>query len=326
MITIESPGGLTLIQDRGRHGFRQLGVGWSGAFDQPAASLANSLVSNDADAAVLEVLLGGLRFGAHTTITLAITGAPSGATVSSEDSIREMPFSQRVEIPSGAKVELGVPTVGMRTYVAFAGGIDVEQVLGSRSSDTLSNLGPRPLGVGQVLSLKSDSAKLRTTPPPASRQSDRLTDLPDINSLGSGTTDLASPDLVAALAASATSLSQSDSGTPTLAASSSPHAELVNGNLAELLTKRLWTVGDRSSRIGVRLSGDPLPIDYPSSWESEPTLPGSIQIAPNGELIIFGPDGPTTGGYPVIAVASAEALVRLSQLRPGSQLRLQISA
>lgn len=325
MIMIESPGGLTLIQDQGRHGFRQLGVSWSGVFDGPAAALANSLVTNDPNAAVLEVLFGGLRFIADTAVTLAITGAPLAVALVSGNDIRNVPLNQSVEIPSGAKVEFGVPTVGMRTYVALASGIDAEQVLGSRSSDTLSGLGPSALEEGQILRLISDSDKLRTALSPTGQQPKRLLDQPDFESLSISATDLATPDLVVALAASAASLAHLDSSIPTLKARPSPHSKLITGNLAELLSTRLWTVGDRSSRIGLRLSGDPLPVDYPKTWESEPTLPGSIQIAPDGELIIFGPDGPTTGGYPVIAVASPEAMVHLSQLRPGSQLRLHIS-
>lgn len=351
MITIVSPGPQSLIQDLGRPGFRHLGVSWSGAFDTRSAAQANLLVGNSPDAALIEVLLGGLVFETESDLWIALAGAPAPATITGRSSIpggtptssaeataegaergptipsASAPFDQRFRLPAASRLELGTPATGMRTYVAFAGGIDASPKLGSRSRDTLGELGPEPLAPSQTLALgappmgpagqeQSRAADQSTPAAPATFKSE------DAGNFEPGTTDLASADLAAALAASETSRRD----LPVLQATATAHANLIAGDLAGLLAASPWTVGDRSSRIGIRLSGNPIPIEYPKSWASEPTLPGSIQLAPNGELIIFGPDGPTTGGYPVVAVAQEGALELLSQLRPGSQLKIMINA
>lgn len=320
-ITIESPGTQTLIQDLGRHGFRPLGVSWAGAFDSRAAQQANTLVGNPIGSALLETLMGNLRFRTHQPITMALTGAPLTALVTTASGSFEPAMRSRIDVPTNATVELGTPKTGMRTYIAFAGGIDIDEALGSRSRDTLGELGPEPLAAGQHFRLLAAEPSPPTNDQPPSKKPDLLPDITTANPTALGATDLASVDLVAALAAT----KRQDDTVPVLSARATMHAIVIQGDLAALLRKRTWTVDDRSSRIGIRISSEPLPVDIPSAWESEPTLPGSIQVAPNGELIIFGPDGPTTGGYPVIAVANAEALNTLSQLRPGSQLRIEIN-
>lgn len=140
-------GVLTTVQDRGRPGFAHLGVPRAGALDRPAAELANRLVGNPADAAVLEVTLGGLVLRSEAGVWVAVTGAPAPVTVGSMAGAH----TQAVWLPAGATLGLGTPDAGVRSYVAVAGGIAVEPVLGSRSTDTLAGLGPPPVEAGQVL-------------------------------------------------------------------------------------------------------------------------------------------------------------------------------
>lgn len=135
------------VQDRGRRGLAHLGVPRAGALDGPAALLANRLVGNGPDAAVLEVLLGGLALRADVGRWVAVTGAP--APVSVDGAARS---AGRPEwVPAGATLRLGTPPSGVRSYVAVAGGIDVPPVLGSRSTDTLAWVGPPAVEVGSVL-------------------------------------------------------------------------------------------------------------------------------------------------------------------------------
>jgi biotin-dependent carboxylase-like uncharacterized protein len=145
MITVVRPGPLTTVQDQGRFGYAHLGVPRSGALDQPAARLANALVGNPASAAVLETTLMGcaLRFSAPTRV--AVTGAT--ATVKVDGIV----VSGVIEVAAGALLDVGPAKTGVRSYVAVAGGIDVELVLGSRSTDTLSGLGPPKLTAGMTL-------------------------------------------------------------------------------------------------------------------------------------------------------------------------------
>lgn len=91
-----------------------------------------------------------------------------------------------------------------------------------------------------------------------------------------------------------------------------------------MLTGATWTVRAESNRVGVRLDGPPLPRRIRSELPSEPTWPGAIQVPGDGRPIVFGPDGPVTGGYPVIAVADAPGLDLIAQLRPGDEVSFSL--
>lgn len=153
MLTVLETGPLVTVQDRGRVGHAHLGVPRAGALDAPAAALANRLVGNGPDAAVLEVLLGGLRVINHGPGRwAALSGARADVAVGITSERWAAPFWW----PQGTELSLGVPREGLRSYLAVGGGIDVEPVLGSRSTDTLAWVGPprvvsgAQLAVGEV--------------------------------------------------------------------------------------------------------------------------------------------------------------------------------
>jgi biotin-dependent carboxylase-like uncharacterized protein len=137
-LEVESAGVLTTVQDRGRLGLAHLGVPRAGALDQPAADLANRLLGNDPDAAVLEVTLGGFSARLSAGTWVALTGAGVGH-----------PAARWYD--AGRSVEVPVPAWGVRSYVAVGGGFQVEPVLGSRSTDTLAWVGPPRVEAGAVL-------------------------------------------------------------------------------------------------------------------------------------------------------------------------------
>ena len=141
MLEVLRAGPLTTVQDLGRPGYAHLGVPRSGALDTPALCAANALVGNDSGAAGLEVTLTGCVLRATGPAAVAVTGAPAVVTL---DGV-EVPFGAAFEVGTGETVHIGRTTSGVRTYVAVAGGIDVPPVLGSRSTDTLSGIGPKPL-------------------------------------------------------------------------------------------------------------------------------------------------------------------------------------
>jgi biotin-dependent carboxylase-like uncharacterized protein len=123
-----------------------LGVPRAGACDRRAYELANRLVGNDPGAAVIEVTFGGLVLRADADTVIATTGAPcTGAPLNAPTTLR-----------AGEMLRLGPPRSGLRTYVAVRGGIAVPSVLGSRSTDLLSGLGPAPLRAGDVLPIGSE--------------------------------------------------------------------------------------------------------------------------------------------------------------------------
>jgi biotin-dependent carboxylase-like uncharacterized protein len=136
-----------LVQDRGRPGWAHLGVPRSGALDAPAAALANRLVGNRPSDACLEVVLGGLELVSDEGAWVAVTGALCGVEVDG----RPRDFAAAVRLAAGGLLRLGRPESGLRTYVAVSGGIDLEPVLGSRSTDTLGGVGPPPVVVGDRL-------------------------------------------------------------------------------------------------------------------------------------------------------------------------------
>jgi biotin-dependent carboxylase-like uncharacterized protein len=143
MIEVVRPGPLATVQDLGRAGYAHLGVPSSGAADRPSLCLANRLVGNTEDAAGLELTFGGAALRFAEPAWIAVTGAPL--------SLRPGAMNAPCHVPAGTVVEFGAPSAGVRTYVAVRGGVEVAAVLGSRSTDMLSGLGPAPLSAGDRL-------------------------------------------------------------------------------------------------------------------------------------------------------------------------------
>lgn len=143
MIEVVRPGPLATVQDLGRAGYAHLGVPFSGAADQASLRLANRLVGNAEDAAGLELTFGAAALWFGSAAWIAVTGAPLA--------VRHGAMNAPFHVAAGTVVEFGVPSAGVRTYVAVRGGIDVPPVLGSRSTDVLSGLGPAPLAAGDRL-------------------------------------------------------------------------------------------------------------------------------------------------------------------------------
>ncbi len=175
MIEVLDPGALTTVQDLGRPGWAALGVPRCGALDQPALRLANRLVGNPEEHAGLEVTVTGCRLRVTVAVTVALTGAPAALRVDQ----RPAAFGAPVTVPAGSVLRVGPAAAGVRSYLAVSGGIAVQPVLGSRSSDTLSGLGPAPLAAGDRLPVgapASAPAAVHWTPTrwPASRITPRV--------------------------------------------------------------------------------------------------------------------------------------------------------
>lgn len=146
-LEVVRPGPLSTVQDLGRPGRSELGIGWSGACDRGALGLANRLLGNPEDSAAIEVTFGGLEVRATGALAVAVTGAPCPVTVDGT----AYGCGSAIDVPPGAVVRLGRPAAGLRTYVAVRGGIAVSPVLGSRSTDMLAGVGPERLTEGVAL-------------------------------------------------------------------------------------------------------------------------------------------------------------------------------
>ena len=281
-LEVLATGPRTLVQDLGRTGFAAIGVGRSGAADRAAFQLGARLLAQPYTAAALEVTFGGLSVRAHGIVQLALTGAPAPAAV---DGRRGVGYCGPFALSDGETLTLGAPQVGLRSYLSVRGGIDVPPVLESRSTDTLSGLGPPPVESGDILPVG---------PAPAT--------LPNV--------DLApTPGL---------------SGEPLiLQALRGPRDDWFADIGA--LGARTWTVSSNSDRVGIRLTGEPLQRhDSRTEQElpSEGVVRGSIQVPASGEPVIFLADHPVTGGYPVAAVLLDHDIDRIAQAVPGQQVRI----
>jgi biotin-dependent carboxylase-like uncharacterized protein len=273
-LTVLATGPLTTVQDGGRPGQGALGIGRSGACDRAAARLANRLVGNGPDAAVLEVTLGGLVLRAGADLVVAKTGARCSGAHNAPTALR-----------AGRELRLGLPPTGLRTYVAVRGGIAVEPVLGSRSTDLLSGLGPSALSAGDVLPVGEP-----TGPMPG-------VDLAPV------------PD--------------PPGGEVTVRVLPGPRADWFPPEASAVLTGTAWEVTGESNRIGLRLAGVALERSRTGELASEGMVRGALQVPPSGQPVLFLADAPVTGGYPVIGYVQDADVDRCGQLRPGQTLRFR---
>ena len=280
-LVVVRAGPLTTVQDLGRGGWAHLGVPTSGAADRASLRLANRLVGNRERAAALEVTVGGLEVRAVAALTVAVTGASCPITVAGVPS----PSRTVLPLPAGATLRLGAAVAGVRAYLAVRGGVDVPPVLGSRSTDTLSGLGPAALMDGDVLAAGSEVAGWPV-----------LTIAPGAEPAG---------------------------GTVRLAAIFGPRDGSLAASGRDLLQHTTWRVSHRSDRVGLRLVGPPLPVLATTGMASEGVVRGAIQVPPGGEPVLFLADHPVTGGYPVVAVVAEADVDRAAQLRPGQGLRFE---
>ncbi len=193
-LRVHAAGVLTTVQDAGRPGLAHLGVPRAGWLDPVAARLANRLVGNDEDDAVLEHLLGGLELSCTGAATIAVTGAACPVSV---DGVVAS-HGSAVTVPAGARVRVGTPARGLRCWVAVGGGLRVPCELGSRATDTLSGLGPAPLSAGDALALGSTYG----TPSGVVVWPDVPADLTELRCRPGPRLDWCAPDLADRLAAS----------------------------------------------------------------------------------------------------------------------------
>jgi len=276
-LVVESPGLLTLVQDLGRPGLGHLGVSPSGAFDRSALRQVNLVLGNEAGAAALEVLPGGLVLRAEAPAWMAVTGGAGSITVDGDPQA----YGRAIRLQPGQRLALGAPTAGLRAYVGVAGGFAVPEELGSRSTDTLAGLGPAALRADERLVVGT------ATHPPG------MEDVPTLGRTGELTLDVIL----------------------------GPRDDWFTTAAVRRLLESPWQVSPAANRVGVRLTGPVLERSRHDEMPSEPCVRGSIQVSADGQPIVFGPDHPVTGGYPVIAVVLDRHTDRLAQAAPGQAVR-----
>jgi len=301
-IRVLSPGWLTSVQDAGRSGHAAIGAGVAGAMDSAALRLANALVGNNANAAAIEITLRGPRFRFETDALIALTGA----TIDARCAAQAIPSWRPLAIGAGSELELGDMRRGARTYLAVAGGIDVAEVLGSRSTDINAALGPfhgRGLVAGDELPLADVTperfARLRRALRAASL--DRGGESGEVMAAHWSLDPQPWFDLRGDLPVA--------------------HFDCLDMASRRALFADSFRVGNESNRVGYRLEGPRLKTGAPLELISEGVVTGTVQLPPNGSPIVLMAEAPTTGGYPRIAHVASVDLPRLAQRRPGDHVR-----
>lgn len=188
--------------------------------------------------------------------------------------------------PAGAELHLDWFTHGARAYLAVRGGLDAPRTAGSRSTDSLAGIGPAPLRAGDEVPFAQDAAG--PVPPE------------DLHPWGAPHDDLIEVRLAPG-----------------------PRADWFAPEATAALYESTWTVSNDADRVGIRLDGPRLDRARTHELPSEGMVAGALQVPPSGRPVILGPDGPVTGGYPVIAVVVDADRDMLAQARPGTRLRFR---
>lgn len=295
-VEVVRPGLQLVLEDLGRPGHAALGVSASGTADRRALRAANRAVGNAPGAAAFELAGGGavLRFTGPAVV--AVAGAPAEATiVRSDGPPLPVEHGAATALEDGEELRLGAVSSGLRAVIAVRGGLDLPPALGSLSSDTLAGLGPgdlggRPLRAGDVVPLHGPAAAPHAVDP------------------GSAPADpLPAPG-----------------DTVELRIVLGPREDWFTPAGVRTLVEQEWTVTPRSDRVGVRLEGDvPLERDVAGELPSEGAVTGAIQVPPDGQPVLFLPDHPLTGGYPIIGAVIDRDLDLAGQLPPGVRIRFR---
>lgn len=286
MIEILSTGVLNSVQDLGRKGYLNIGVGHSGAMDCPALTVANLLVGNDVNAAGLEVVLFPFKLKFIEDCRFAMTGANAKAYLDES----ELPPNWAVQGKSGQTLTLSAPAHGARIYLAFAGGIDVPLIMNSRSTDLKTGFGG---GQGRGM-LRGDRLSMGPTAAKSLRDGIGAAIARDLPTKGSDVCIRVLP---------------------------SAEFDLFDEVARSDFFSQPWTLTQEANRMGMRFSGPSLKLIRPLELFSHGILPGTVQVPPSGQPIVQMADANTCGGYPKIANVISADLWRLAQTPIGATVR-----
>ena len=288
MIEILSTGLSNTVQDQGRLGYLDAGVSRSGAMDGLALDIANRMLGNSGASAGLEISVFPFRLRFLTRCRFALAGAPLDAVL---DGTRLPPF-WCATAEAGQEMRLAPPKEGARAVIAFAGGVDVPLVLGSRATDLKSGWG----------GLEGRGLK----------RADRLP-------LGPATFWLPG-HLPSGFGADVSTLRPLQTGATTVRVLPGAEWHAFGPDGQVVLTQTAWTLTQEANRQGYRLQGPALRIETPVELFSHGIMPGTVQVPPSGQPIIQLAEANTCGGYAKIAHVIEADLWRLAQLSPGDSL------
>lgn len=283
-------GWLTTVQDLGRYGYQQYGVPVAGAMDCYSAIVANRLVGNPDQAAVLELTLKGPELQFEREAVIAITGADLSPTINGNS----VPLWESILMPHGGRLSFGSQRAGARAYLAIAGGINVPSMLSSRSTHCASEMGGfqgRPLKQRDILC--------------GGRPTESVNRL-----IGKRLPDLLLPRY---------------GRSATLRIVTGPQRDSFPAASLATLIGSSYTVTPESNRMGYRLRGPRLVREGQARFISDCTAIGALQVPQDEQPILLMADRQTTGGYPKIAVVISADLPLAAQLSPGDSVTFALS-
>lgn len=289
MIEILSSAALATVQDQGRLGSLRFGVGTAGAMDQLALAVGNLLLGNPEGAAALEIPVYPFQVRFRKDCAFAVTGADGKAQLDQRDIA---PWSvNQARAGQVLKIGLPVPGSGSRAYLALSGGIDVPEVLGSRSTQlrgAFGGLEGRAVRQGEILRAltpETEQAVDFGVLPPALAMPLHIGGLPGVRVL--------------------------------------PAAEYkkFRAESRAAFWAGEWKITAQSDRYGYRLQGEPLVPIAPMEIRSHGIVPGVIQVPPGGQPIVQMRDAQPSGGYPKFGTVIDADLWRLGQAAIGSRIR-----
>lgn len=274
---IQQAHALVQVQDAGRHGYAKVGVTAGGWLDATAARLANALANNSANAALLEIALGGFRAQAQAECVIALTGANLPITI---NGIAQSRY-QRIQLIAGDVISVGYANrQGARCYLAVHGGLQTAEILGSRATVLREQLSPfagAPLTAGQLLPFQPSRAYgSLSLPYPWHYRHRRFRRL--------------------ALVVGA-------------------QAEFLGSQLASV-SAQIYQVSPAADRMGVRLQGHAVAMPQ-MNLISEGLSVGAVQLPPDGQPIVMLRDHQTMGGYPKLGALCRQSQALLGQALPG---------
>lgn len=286
-LKIIKAGILDTIQDVGRNGYRHLGINPSGAMDRLSAQLANALLGKELNAPVIEMHFPASHFLFQKTTVVCLTGADFSATISN----KTIPLHQPVLIPGGSILEFKRLTTGAHCYLALLHNLQGDEWLGSSSTNLKAMAGGhfgRRLEKEDVISF---------------RENVNLNSVDDVNEV----TVLhwkVFPGHVNEI----------------VECIKGPEWEWFNGEAQWNFQNKNFTISNLSDRMGYRLFGEELEAEKGKEMISSAVGFGTVQLLPNGQLIILMADHQTTGGYPRVAHVCATSLPSLAQSKPGNEI------
>ncbi|AIL32135.1 5-oxoprolinase subunit C family protein [Basilea psittacipulmonis] len=295
MIEVIKHGILSTVQDEGRYGYQHIGVPVCGAMDKSAARIANLLLGNNKNDAVLEMALMGatLRFTTHTYIVLSGTKWPAFLDDQPITSLRPYFVKAGQVLRFGSPLEGGQPHTNI-AYLAVLGGVQTPIIMGSRSCDMKNKLGQAPLKNGDVLPIL-----------PIKAPSNRLHK--DIEQFKI--------------------YIESNLGNQkkrTIRVMKGWHWDKLSSSSQEDFIHSTYVVTPASNRMGFRLEGQKLTLTEPINMLSESTVFGTIQLPPAGQPIVLMADRQTTGGYPKIANVIWADLGYIAQIPPNASIQFEL--